>query len=128
MAQRPNSQPSQHPKQRYHPTTQLFIPSQRIPVELITRRTSDRCTSSRFQCAERTRRGPAHSKTTNLKSRHAKQSRRRLRTTDELAREYVHTMTMVGKRATVDMCVSVSNVELDADLFIYLTVIIHACT
>ena len=63
----------------------------------------------------------AHSKTSNLKSRHAKQSRRRSRTTDELSRAYVHTMTMVGKRATVKMCVSASNVELDADLFIYPT-------
>jgi ribonuclease P protein subunit RPR2 len=70
----------------------------------------------------------AHSKTTNLKSRRAKQSRRRLRTTDELSRAYVHTMTMVGKRATVKMSVSVSNVELDADLFIYPTILIRACT
>ena len=70
----------------------------------------------------------AHSKTTNPKSRHARQSQRRLRTTDDLSRAYVHTMSMVGKRATVKMCVSVSNVELDADLFIYPTVLIRACT
>jgi ribonuclease P protein subunit RPR2 len=61
----------------------------------------------------------AHSKVKNPKSQHAKQSRRRSRTTDELSRAYVHTMTMVGKRATVKMCVNVSNVELDADLIIY---------
>ncbi|KAF8345514.1 RNAse P Rpr2/Rpp21/SNM1 subunit domain-containing protein [Amanita rubescens] len=39
-------------------------------------------------------------KTKNLRS---KQSRRRLRTADELARAYVDTMTMIGKRATVKM-------------------------
>ncbi|KAF8623285.1 hypothetical protein AX15_006433, partial [Amanita polypyramis BW_CC] len=43
----------------------------------------------------------AHSKTTNPKLRHVK--RRRLRTTDELSRAHVHTIIMVGKRATVKM-------------------------
>ena len=45
---------------------------------------------------------------------------------NELSRAYVHTMSMVGKRATVKMCVSVSNVERNADLIIYPTVLI--CT
>jgi len=43
---------------------------------------------------------PAQSKT-----KRSKQSRRRLRTADELARAYVDTMTMIGKRATVKMWV-----------------------
>ena len=70
----------------------------------------------------------AHGKAKNAKSRHAKQSRRRPRTTEELSRAYVHTMTTVGKRATVKMCVSASNIELDADLIIYPTVLIRVCT
>jgi ribonuclease P protein subunit RPR2 len=47
---------------------------------------------------------PAQSKT-KTKNLRSKQSRRRLRTTDELARAYIDTMTMIGKRATVKMCV-----------------------
>jgi ribonuclease P protein subunit RPR2 len=68
----------------------------------------------------------AHSKAKNPKSRHAKQSRGRSRTAEELSRAYVHTMTMVGKRAMVKMCVSISNVERNADLIIYTTMLI--CT
>ena len=70
----------------------------------------------------------AHNKSKNPKSRHAKQSRGRSITMNELSRAYVHTMSMVGKRATVKMCVSVSNVERNADLIIYPTVLMYACT